>query len=223
MAKTLRPTKAPNLIIARPQYEMQQQELFKQQLRQYFDTIDNYTSALMQNNGGRFLNFPHIAAQDTTDQYATATNTATIVKWNQLDSASGFTLNLDSTATASYSGIYKIDYSLQLANTDNAIHNTYVWLQVDGVDVPGSASKFTLAARKGVGNPALIVAYSSVTFEIEGDQSVGLWWATDQAYSTTGPVDGIFMEYEAAQTSPFARPSVPSAIGSIVFVSELDQ
>ena len=45
--------------------------------------------------------------------------------------------------------------------------------------------------------------------------------ATDQAYSTTGPVNGIYMLYEPAQTVPYAQPSIPSAIGAITFVSRL--
>lgn len=222
MAKTLRPSKAPNQPIAPVDYDQRFQDQFSNALRLYFAQIDNFTGTLMQNTGGRFLNFPHIAAQDNTDQYATAANTPTIVKWDTLDGASGFSLNLDGTATATYTGTYKIDYSLQLANTDNVIHNAYVWLRVDGVDVPGSTSKFTLPARKSAGVPAFVVAYSSVTFEVLSEESIGLWWAVDQA-ATSGGAAGIYMEYEAAQTSPFARPSIPSAIGSIVFVSELDQ
>jgi len=222
MAKTLRPSKAPNQPIAPVDYDQRFQDQFSNALRLYFSQIDNFTATLMQNSGGRYINFPHIAAQDNTEQYATAANTPTIVAWDTLDTASGFSLNIDGTATATYTGTYKIDYSLQLANTDNAIHDAYVWLRVNGVDVPGSTSKFTLPARKGAGNPSFVVAYSSVTFEITSEESIGLWWAVDKA-ATSGGATGIYMEYEAAQTSPFARPSTPSAIGSIVFVSELDQ
>ena len=222
MAKTLRPSKAPNQPIAPVDYDQRFQDQFSNALRLYFAQVDNFTGTLMQNSGGRYINFPHIAAQDNTDQYATAVNTPTIVKWDTLDGASGFTLNLDSTATATYTGTYKIDYSLQLANTDNAIHDAYVWLRVNGVDVPGSTSKFSVNARKSAGNPSFLVAYSSITFEVTSEESIGLWWAVSQA-ATSGGATGIYMEYEAAQTSPFARPSTPSAIGSIVFVSELDQ
>lgn len=223
MAKTLRPTKSPNQPIAPVDYDQRFQDQFSNVLRLYFAQIDNFSQTLMENSGGRFLNFPHIAAEDNTDQYATAINTPTIAKWDTLNTSSGFTLNVNNTATADFSGTYKIDYSLQLANTANLFGDVYVWLRIDGVDVLGSASKFTLPARKSAGVPSFLVAYSSVTFDILGGQSIGLWWATDLPYNTVGPVDGIYMEYEAAQTVPFARPSIPSAVGSIVFVSELDQ
>ena len=179
-------------------------------------------NASLFTGSGREINFPHIAASDSTDQYATADNTPTIVLWNTLDSGRGFTLNVNSTATATYDGIYKIDYSLQFANTNNAAHDAYVWLRVNGNDVAGSASKFTLQARKSAGVPSYLVAYSSVTFSVNAGDSIGLWWATDKAYSTTGPVDGVYIEYLPAQTVPFAHPTAPSAIGSIVYVSAPD-
>ena len=169
---------------------------------------------------GRELQFPHIAASDSTDQYADNDNDPTIVKWDTADEVLGFTLNNDYTATADYDGVYKIDYSLQFANTDNAAHDVYVWLQVNGSDLAKSASKFTIPARKSAGDYSFVVAYSSIAFDVNAGDDIGLWWATDKAYKTTGPVDGVYMEYIPAQTAPpYNHPSAPSAIGSIVYVS----
>lgn len=177
-------------------------------------------NASLFTGSGRQINLPHIAASDSTDQYADGNDDPTIVKWDTADEVLGFTLNNDYTATATYSGVYKIDYSLQFANTANAAHDVFVWLQVNGSDFPKSASKFTLPARKANKEPSFIVAYSSITFDVAAGDDIGLWWATDQAYNTTGPVDGVYMEYIAAQSSPpYARPANPSAVGSIVYVS----
>ena len=87
--------------------------------------------------------------------------------------------------------------------------------------MPRSTSKFSIPARKSAGVYTFIVAYSTVPFQVEAGDQIALWWATDKAYSTTGPVDGVYMEYQAAQTSPYAHPSVPSAIGAITFVSRV--
>jgi len=89
----IKSTKAPNLPIPTIAYSQTQQETFSNALRLYFNTIDSFTSNLNNPAGGSSLSFPHIAASDTTDQYATANNTPTIVKWNTLDSGLGFTLN----------------------------------------------------------------------------------------------------------------------------------
>lgn len=176
-------------------------------------------NASLFTGSGREINFPHIAASDSGDQYADADNDPTIVTWDTLAEAAGFTLNVNNTATATYSGVYKIDFSLQFANTANAAHDVYVWLQVNGSDVADSMTSFTLPARKSAGVPSYVCAYSSITFDIQAGQSIGLWWATDLAYNPVGPVDGVYMEHIPVQTSPYNRPAAPSAIGSIVYVS----
>jgi hypothetical protein len=214
-------TKAPNLPIPTIAYSQTIQESFSNALRLYFNTLDAFTINLSNTAGGASLSFPHISAVDTTDQYATATNTPTIVKWNTLDSGLGFTLDPGFYAIAQYTGYYKIDYSLQFANTANAAHDVDVWLRVNNIDVPGSTSKITVPARKSAGVPSYVLMYSTVPFAVEAGDEIALWWATDQAYSTTGPVDGVYMEYAPAQTIPFAHPSIPSAIGAITFVSRL--
>lgn len=219
MVDQLRNTVAPNLPVATLEYSNIYEDQYSNVLRLYFNQLDNFTRVLSSGNGGAYLTFPHIAASDTTDQYATADNTPTVVKWNTLYSGSGFTLDPTFYAEPQFTGIYKIDYSLQFANTDNVQHDVDVWLKINGTDVVGSASKFSIPARKSAGVYTFIVAYSSVVFTVNAGDQVKLYWATDKAYSTTGPVNGIYMEYQAAQTSPFAHPSVPSAIGSITFVS----
>lgn len=222
---TLRPSKAPNLIVARPEYDQQQQELFKSQLRLYFTEVDNIASALLGPNGGDYLQFSHISASDSTNQYAGGNNTPTVVAWNTLDSASGWTLNPPGSATALVSGVYKITYSAQVANTANAVHDAVFWLKINTgsgfVDVPNSATFFSVPARKSAGVPSYICAYSEVTFTVNRGDEIELWWATDLAYNPVGPVGGVYIHAQAAQTLPYPRPAVPSVIGSITFVSRL--
>jgi hypothetical protein len=215
----VRATKAPNLPIPTIAYSQTFTESFSNALRLYFNTLDAFTTNLSTTAGGSALSFPHIAALDTTDQYATADNTPTIVKWNTLDSGLGFTLDPGFYAVAQYTGFYKIDYSLQYANTANAAHDVVVWLRVNNIDVPGSASKITIPARKSAGVPSYVLMYSTVPFEVNAGDEIALWWATDLAYNTTGPVNGVYMEYAPAQTVPYPHPSIPSAIGAITFVS----
>jgi len=218
---TLRPSKAPNLLVAPIVYDQRYIDQLTNALRLYFNQIDNVTGTVLGPDGGKYIQNPHIAASDTTDQYADGDNDPTIVKWNTLDSGTGFTLNPSYTATCLESGVFKIDYSLQYANTANAPYDVVVWLKVNGNDVARSASKITLPSRKSAGVPSYVLMYSTVTFEVETGDEIGLWWATDKAYNTTGPVDGVYMEYLPAQTSPYPHPSAPSAIGAITFVSRL--
>ncbi len=218
---TIRPPKAPNLLIAPTQYQQQYVDQLNNALRLYFNQIDNGLASLLSGTGAGGLSFPHIAASDSTDQYAGGNNTPTVVNWNTLDSGLGWTLDAPGSAIAGVPGVYKITYSAQLVNTDNAIHNATFWLKVNNTDVANSSTIFSIPARKSAGVPSYVTGYSEVTFEVETGDEVELYWATEKAYSTTGPVDGVYIYHDAAQTVPYIRPAVPSMIGSITFVSRL--
>lgn len=216
----IRPPKAPNLPIAPVEYSQPYQDILLNALRLYFNQIDNFAQPFTQQNGGAYLQFPFIAAYHYPDQYATATNTPTITLWSAQAGGSGFTLNANNTATAQFTGDYKITYSLQLANNDNAAHDAIVWLRVNGVDVTNSSTIFTVGARKSAGVPTYVTAYSEVVFPLNAGDNVGLWWGTNQAASSGGAT-GVWMYAQAAQTTPMPYPETPSAIGSITFVSAL--
>jgi hypothetical protein len=76
-----------------------------------------------------------------------------------------------------------------------------------------------MPARKSAGVPSYVLMYSTVMFTLAADDYLELYWATDLAYNPVGPVDGVYMEYLPAQTSPYPHPAIPSAIGTITFVS----
>lgn len=221
----LRPSKSPNLLVAPVQYAQLYQDQLNNALRLYFNQVDNFGGTLISPNGGHYLSFPHICASDSTDQYAGGNNTPTVVNWNTLDSGSGFTLQAPGRAIADVSGVYKITYSAQLINTDNAIHDATFWLKVDSgsgfVNVPNSSTLFSIPARKSSGAPSFVTAYSEVTFSVNAGNEIELYWATEQAYNPVGPVNGVYIYHDVAQTVPYSRPAVPSVIGSITFVSRL--
>lgn len=214
------PTKEYNVLSATDQIRV---------LRLYFNLLDNYFSntildALNGGVGGNGITFPHIAASDSTDQIATGDDTPTVVKWNTLDSGFGWTLNSPGSATADVAGVYTIRYSLQFANTANAVHDATVWLQKNGSDVANSTTFFSIPARKSAGVPSYVCGYSEATFEVDVGDEIELYWATDLAGNPTTPTDGVYIFHDAAQVSPpYDRPAIPSAIGSITFVSALNK
>lgn len=214
----------PRLLAAPVEYSQQYVDQLTNALRLYFNQLQNFNQLFTTNTGGALLQFPFIAASDNAIQYATAANTPTIIQWDTLDKGNGFTLNVGNTATALVGGIYKITYSLQFANNDNAAHDAIVWLRVNGstsaADVPNSTTIFTVAARKSAGVPTYVAGYSEVVFALNAGDSVGLWWGATQA-ATSGGATGIYIDYRAAQTTPMPYPAVPSVIGSITFMSAL--
>lgn len=227
--------RAPALPLPGQQYDQQQMTQFLRALQLYFNQLDSLTpiqvDSITADNfyGGLFyglgynLTFPHIAASDSTDQYADGDDTPELVQWNTLESGYGWTLNAPGSATAHFSGVYKITYSLQFVNTDNAQHTAFVWLQVNGIDVPNSTTAFSVPARKSNTIPGYVCAYSEVVFTINAGDEFELYWATDKAYDTSPATDGVYIYHEVAQASPYVRPAIPSAIGSIVFLSTLPE
>jgi hypothetical protein len=216
--------RAPALPLPPLEYDQRQQDQFQNALRLYFNRLDGFLAQLSDAAGGSILEFPFIEASNSTTQYATGNNTATIVQWNTTALNNGFTLNVGNTATALYSGIYKITFSLQFANNDNAAHDAIVWLRVNGstsaADILNSTTIFTVPARKSAGVPSFVCGYSEVVFELNAGDTMGLWWGTDLA-ATSGGATGVYMYSQVAQTTPMAYPATPSAIGSITFVSAI--
>lgn len=214
----------PNLPIAPQAYEGRYIDQFSNVLRLYFNRLKNFLDVFALGDYGNTIIFPHIGAYYYPEQYATAANTPTVVLWNATSALSGFTLNANNTATATYSGVYKITYSLQLANSDNVAHDVICWLRVNGstaaADVANSSTIFTVPARKSAGVYSYVGAYSEVVFELQAGDSVGLWWGTDQA-ATSGGALGTWIYARATQTTPMPYPETPSSIGSITFVSAL--
>lgn len=215
----LRGSKAPNLPVGPVEYAQRYQDQFNNVLRLYFNEIDNITGALLGDNPGDLFNFPCIAASDSTDQIATGDNIPTVVAWNTLEVGYGWTLNAPGSATAQYAGIYKITYSLQFANTANAAYDATVWLKVNGVNVANSATNFSLPARKSAGVPSYVCGYSEAAFDMNAGDTVELYWATELAGDPDNAIDGVYIYHDGAQTSPYSRPAIPSAIGSITYLS----
>lgn len=216
---------APNLPLFKNAYNRMDQDQFSNVLRLYFNLLDRFfvdtiLDALNGGLGGNTITLPHIAASDSTDQHTTD-DTATVVNFNTLDSGFGWTLNSPGSATAAVAGVYTIRYSLQLANTDNQQHTATAWLQKNSADVTNSATSFSVPARKSASIPGFTTAYSEATFAVNVGDEIELYWATDKANVISPAADGILLFHDAAQASPFARPAIPSVIGSIVWVSAL--
>lgn len=220
LTSTLKNTVAPNLPIGPVEYSQQYQDQFTNVLRLYFNQIDNTLGAITSSNGGQYIRFPHISAYYSPSQYA-LNNTVTNVIFNTTTSISGFTLNANSTVTVGIAGVYKIDYSLQFANNDNAAHDADVWLKINGTNVTESATRFTLPARKSAGVPSYVCGYSHVTFPVNVGDVIGLEWATTNGATANASALGVYMPGITASASPYPRPSIPSAIGTIQFVSAI--
>ena len=181
-------------------------------LNNYFRKLTTALGSLFGPKGGKFMNNPHGAFQDSTDQVAANTTTAYAVTFNTIDFANGVTIASNSRITVADAGIWNLQFSIQFTNTTNASQDVDVWFRVNGTNVANSNSRFGFAPRKGVGDPYHIIAALNYFVSLNATDYVEIMWR---------PTDvGVSIEQYAAGTSP-TRPAVPSAIVTMSFASNL--
>ena len=148
---------------------------------------------------------------DTTSQVAALANTAYPIKLRQVDTAScGIKIISNEQITFDHPGIYSITFSIQFSNTDSSIHDTNVWLRKNGTNVPASDSRFSVTERHGSVDGNLIGTVNFV-LGLSTNDYLELIWATSNV--------AAYIHAEAAQTSPFAHPSIPGIICTVVQVA----
>ena len=202
----------PSLGFAPEAYERRYVSEVNGALNGYFRKLISTLSALFGIRGGKFLNNPHGAFQDSTDQVAANTTTAYAVTFNTTDFSNGVTIASNSRITVADAGIWNLQFSIQFTNTTNASQDVDVWFRVNGTNVANSNSRFGFAPRKGVGDPFHIIAAMNYFVSLNATNYVEIMWR---------PTDvGVTIEQYPAGTSP-TRPAVPSAIVTMSFVSNI--
>lgn len=120
---------------------------------------------------------------------------------------------LPSLITFDYPGTYNIQFSLQFTNTDTQIHDVDVWFRQNDVDIADSNSQFSVPNKHG-GVDGHLIAALNFFVDVQAGDVVEIMWHTDNS--------AVYIEAIPATTSPI-RPSTPSAIATVSFVSELPQ
>ena len=148
---------------------------------------------------------------DETSQVAALANTAYAIKLRQVDTVSrGIKIISNDRITFDHPGIYSITFSIQFSNTDSSIHDINVWLRKNGADVPASDSRFSITAKHGIldGN---VIGTINFVLGVTTNDYLELIWATSNVEA--------YIHAEVAQTSPFAHPSIPGIICTVVQVA----
>lgn len=113
--------------------------------------------------------------------------------------------------TVAQPGLYNIQFSFQFANTDSQIHDVDIWFKKNDVTVPKSNSQYSIPGSHGGINGHLITAMNYF-IDLDADDYVEIVWHTSNS--------AIFLEAIPTQVAPI-RPSTPSAIVTVSFVSTL--
>ena len=183
-------------------------------LNVYFSKLTAIFAALFGPRGGKWVNNPYGAFQDSTDQTAANTTTAYAITFDTTDFSNGVTLSNSSRLNVAQSGIYDLQFSIQFKNTTNDTQDVDVWFRKNGTDIPNSNSKFGMPPRKSSGDPSHIIAAMNFFVSLAANDYLQIMWRPSDV--------GVSLEHYAAASTP-TRPAVPSVIATLSFVSNLSQ
>lgn len=181
-------------------------------LNVYFNKLRNLFGALLGPRGGKWVNMPYGAFQDTTDQTAANTTTAYAITFDTTDFTNGVTLSNSSRLNVAQAGIYNLQFSIQFKNTTNDGQDVDVWIRKNGTNIDNSNSRFHAPARKSSGDPSHLIAALNLFVSLAANDYVEIMWRPSDV--------GVSLEHFATSSSP-TRPAIPSVIATLSFVSNL--
>lgn len=185
---------APNLPVAPIQYEQRFQDQFSNVLRLFFTRLTNKVNAPL----------PHASYYDTTTQTNPVASTVNLMTLNSVESDYQISRgNPTSKIYVNSTGVYNIQFSAQLDKTGGGATPVYIWLRINGTNVPNSASKVVIDGP----NAELVAAWNFVVLLNAGDYFELAWESADTA---------VVLPAVAATGN---IPEIPSVILTVTWVS----
>jgi hypothetical protein len=200
--------KAPNLPLARDVYDRQQQDLFANALRLYFNRLDDSLLRLANPRGASLLNVPTALYYSTTDQTAAAINTAYPIEFENVYFENGMTINgaSDSQITVDQPGIYNFQMSGQLFSASASAKTAQIWIRRNGTNIGYSAHGYTDAT-----NNAYLEVNWNFNIDLQAGDYIEIMWATDDTNLYFNAV---------APSAPY--PGISSVVMAVNFISNLE-
>lgn len=155
---------------------------------------------------------PYGSFSNNTDQTAPSLGSTAVVVYDTTEESSGVYLASSSRLYVRNYGIYNVQFSLQLVNKDNAPQFADIWFRVNGTDVPRSASRFDIPARKTSSDWGHVVGTVNIFVELQAGDYV-------EIAGTTSSTDVALEHYPADVVIP--RPAIPAAIVTIQYIAPL--
>ena len=149
------------------------------------------------------VNVSYGAWSDATDQTG-STTAGTAMTFDTQDVTDTVTLVDNSKITVPNTGIYDLQFSSQFRNTDNSQHEVVVWFKVNGTDVPNSATRVTVPARKSSNIYGYMVAAWNIFLNMNSNDYVEIYWQPSSLLVT--------MEHDSVGAT---YPAIPSVIATI--------
>lgn len=155
---------------------------------------------------------PYGAFSNNNGQTATSTATTDVVEFDTTEQSEGVYLSNTTRIYVRNGGIYNLQYSLQLKNSNNDFEYADVWFRKNGTDIPNSASRFGLPARKSTGDPSHLIGAMNTFLDLAAGDYIEL---AGSVSNTT-----VALEYLAADAI-IPRPAIPAVIFTVNYVAPM--
>lgn len=149
--------------------------------------------------------YPFGLFESNASQTIATANAPQVVTLNGSEYTYGTSLSSNQ-VTVDYAGLYNVHVEATFVNSSSQIHDAFLWLRVNGVNVEHSTSWFGVADKQGsnlgatrasIEHPLELSAGDYVEVILEADSNV------------------VSLLANVAQTTPHARPSSPSVMMEI--------
>jgi hypothetical protein len=155
---------------------------------------------------------PYGSFSNNTDQTAPSVGSTAVVVYDTTEESNGVFLSNSSRLNVRNAGIYNVQFSLQLVNKDNAPQYADIWFRVNGTDVPRSASRFDIPARKSASDWGHVIGTVNIFLDMNANDYVEI------AGTTSSTLIGL--EHYAADTG-IPRPAIPASIVTVNYIAPL--
>ena len=134
----------------------------------------------------------------------------TAITFDSIDVADGITLVANTRMTVPATGVYNLQFSAQVKNIENSQEDVTIWTRINGVDVPFSAGKVTVPARKTASIYGYVLVSWNIFLQMDANDYAEMIWLPDVATVT--------LEALPASVSP-AHPAIPAIIATMTQVA----
>jgi len=196
ISQKIRNVVPPNLPVAPVEYQQRFQDQFANVLRLFFNLVTNALNAPR----------PHGSFYDTTTQTNPVASAVNLMKVNSTydSSETAFSVTRDTTKIyVAETGVYNIAFSAQLDKTGGSSSDVYIWIRVNGINIPHSASKIVIDGP----NSEIVAAWNWMLTLTAGDYFEIAWQSAD--------TDVVLLEQAASGNIP----EIPSVIITVAWIS----
>jgi hypothetical protein len=205
-------TRAPFFPYAKEEFSRAEMDYFVNMMRQYFIQVDRFTGSLIDNVGGAYLDSPYGRFEHDATITAAAANTAYSIPFNTSVLSNSVTVDSTSHLLVRYSGIYNLQFTAELANSNTSVPQTVsIWLSKNNVNIDNTNRLITVPIQVS-GTPGYASASWNFMLPLEAEDYVEIKWSTTST--------SVTLPYSAAQTGP-TRPATPAITSTLTYVSRL--